>query len=98
MSVAGKYQVKVSTPVGEQEGTLTLDVEGDSLSGTLTNPKGSTDFSDGQVNGNEVQFTTKIRTPMGRLKGQITGRVDGDTFTGVAKLPLGSAHIEGKRE
>ena len=97
MSVTGTYQVTVTTPVGVQEGTLTLDVDGNSLSGTLTNPKGSSDFRDGEVNGNEVHFTTKIRTPMGRLKGQITGKVDGDTFTGVAKLPLGSAQITGTR-
>jgi hypothetical protein len=97
MSVAGTYQVKVTTPIGAQEGTLTLAVEGNSLSGTLTNPRGSSDFTGGEVKENEVHFTTKIRTPMGRLKGDVTGRVDGDKFTGVAKLPLGSAHIEGER-
>jgi hypothetical protein len=98
MSVAGTYEVRVTTPVGQQKGTLTLAVEGDSLSGTLTNPRGSSDFAGGEVQGDEVHFTTKIRTPMGRLKGEITGRVNGDKFTGVAKLPLGSARIEGERK
>jgi carbon-monoxide dehydrogenase large subunit len=97
MSVEGTYQVKVKTPVGEQEGTLTLAVEGQALSGSLTNPRGSSDFTGGEVNGNEVHFTTKIKTPMGRLKGQVTGKVNGDTFTGVARLPLGTAQIEGRR-
>jgi hypothetical protein len=98
MSVAGTYEVKVITPVGAQEGTLTLAVEGHSLSGTLTNPKGSSDFTGGEVKDNQVHFTAKIRTPMGRLKGDVTGTVEGDKFTGVARLPLGSAHIEGQRE
>ncbi|MGD8896987.1 MAG: hypothetical protein PVJ73_13200 [Acidobacteriota bacterium] len=98
MSVEGTYQVKVTTPVGEQEGTLTLAVEGHSLCGSLTNPNGSSDFTGGEVKGNEVRFTTKIKTPMGRLKGRVSGRVDGDTFTGMAKLPLGSAQIEGRKQ
>ena len=98
MSIAGTYEVTVKTPVGEQNGLLTLIVEGNSLNGTLVNPKGSSDFAGGTVNGNEVQFTTKIKTPMGKLKAQVTGKVEGDTFTGTAKLPLGSAQITGSRK
>lgn len=97
MSIQGQYNVTVKTPVGTQEGSLSLTVDGDSLSGVLTNPKGASEFSGGTVSGNEVAFRTKIRTPMGRLPAQVIGRVDGRRFTGTAKLPLGIAHIEGIR-
>lgn len=97
MPVEGKYQVTVHTPVGPQRGSLTLRVDGASLSGILDNPKGKTEFSGGTVSGNSVDFTTKIRTPMGRLKAHVTGTVDGDTFAGTARLPLGAAKIEGTR-
>ncbi len=97
MAVAGHYKVTVKTPMGPQEGALTLKVDGNTLSGRLDNPKGSTDFSGGTVSGNAVHFVTKIRTPIGPLKADVSGEVDGDRFTGVAKLPLGSADIEGVR-
>ena len=97
MSVAGRYKVTVNTPIGPQEGALTLKVDGSTLSGTLENPKGTTEFSGGTVTGNAVHFVTKIRTPIGRLKADISGAVDGDRFTGTAKLPLGSAAIDGIR-
>ncbi|MEJ2377899.1 MAG: hypothetical protein P8Y71_21740 [Pseudolabrys sp.] len=97
MSVAGSYKVTVKTPVGPQEGSLTLWMDGESLSGRLDNPKGSTEFTGGTVTGNEVAFATKIKTPLGRLKAQVAGTVDGDRFTGTAKLPLGVAQIDGVR-
>lgn len=97
MSIQGQYKVTVKTPVGTQEGSLSLAVDGDDLSGTLTNPKGATEFSGGTISGNEVAFQTKIRTPLGRLKAQVNGKVEGDTFVGTAELPLGVAHIDGVR-
>jgi hypothetical protein len=97
MSISGTYKVKVSTPVGPQEGSLTLMADGDTLSGALENAKGATEFNGGTVNGNEVQFATKIKTPLGRLKAQVNGKIEGDRFAGTAKLPLGVAKIEGVR-
>ena len=97
MTIAGTYNVTVKTPVGPQEGTLSLNVDGNSLSGKLENPSGSSEFTDGVVNDQHVQFTVKIKTPLGRLKALVTGTIEGDRFTGTAKLPLGTAIIEGSR-
>jgi len=97
MTVQGHYNVTVHTPFGPQQGALTLEVIGSSLSGRLENPKGASDFSGGTVIGNEVEFTSKIRTPMGRLKAEVFGTVEGDRFTGTGKLPLGTVRIEGQR-
>jgi hypothetical protein len=97
MTVAGDYKITLNTPVGPQEGSLSLQVDGMSLSGTIHNAKGATDFDGGTVKGNEVDFKARISTPIGHLKAHVTGTVDGDRFTGSAKLPLGSAQIEGTR-
>lgn len=95
--VSGTYEIKVKTPMGVEAGKLTLVAEENSLSGTLENKKGSTEFSDGTVNGNKVEFKTKIKTPLGKLKAEVSGRVDAGVFKGTAKLPLGTAEIAGKK-
>ncbi|MFC2967090.1 hypothetical protein [Acidimangrovimonas pyrenivorans] len=97
MTIDGTYKVKVHTPVGVQDGEMTLKAEGASLSGTLVNPLGTTEFSGGTVTGDAIAFDTRIPTPIGRLKAHVSGTVSGDQFSGKAKLPLGSAQIEGAK-
>ncbi len=97
MSVEGTYKIRVDTPVGVQEGKMTLIADGDSLKGRLENAAGSLEFTDGKVKGNSVEFTVKIKTPMGQLKALVTGVVAGNKFSGVVKLPIGSAQIDGVR-
>jgi hypothetical protein len=83
--------------MGVEDGTLKLTFEGDELSGSIENSKGSTEFTGGNVEGNEVQFNTKIKTPMGRLKAKVAGKIENDKITLTAKLPLGTAQIEGNK-
>ena len=96
-SIEGTYQIKVHTPMGVEDGTLTLLVDGSSLSGKLENSKGITEFNEGTVEGSEVNFATKIKTPVGRMKAKVSGKIDKDNIAATAKLPLGTAQIEGKR-
>ena len=98
MSVAGTYKIQVKTPAGLQEGKMTLFVEGDSLTVILDYSAGRSEFKNGKVKGNSVEFTIKINTPFGHLKALVTGVVKGDSFSGIAKLPIGSAMIHGIRE
>jgi hypothetical protein len=95
--VDGIYEIKVHTPMGVENGTLTLSTENGTLAGTITNKKGTSEFNGGSVSNNEIQFDSKIKTPMGRLKAKITGTIDNGIFTGIAKLPLGTAKIEGNK-
>jgi hypothetical protein len=97
MSVSGAFTIRMKTPVGVQEGTMTLVVKGNDLSGTLVNPRGSSDFSGGTVTGPNFEFSAKIQTPLGRIKAQVTGTVEGDTLRATAKIPLGSVQIDGTR-
>jgi hypothetical protein len=97
MSIPGIYKITVKTPLGPQEAKLTFAVDGASLSGTIENVKGRSDFSGGTATGDEVRFSARISTPIGRVHADIVGKVDGDRFTATAKLPLGKAEIEGAR-
>ncbi len=95
MSIDGNYKLTLDTPLGAQEGRMSLKADGTSLSGSLVNARGTTEFSGGIVNGEDIEFDTRIPTPIGRLKAHVTGKVEGGHFSGEAKLPLGRAHIEG---
>ena len=97
MSVAGTYKIQVKTPVGLKEGKMILAVEGEALTGRLEYYAGKSDFKNGKVKGNTVEFTTTIKTPMGHLRAFVRGMVEGDSFSGVAKLPMGTAQIYGRR-
>ncbi len=97
MTIDGTYKLILKTPVGEQEGRLSLRTDGTVLSGSIENAKGKVLFDDGIAEGNAVSFQARIPTPIGKLKAHVTGKVAGDHFSGIAKLPLGAAEIEGDR-
>ncbi|MEC3861407.1 hypothetical protein VK792_08940 [Mesobacterium sp. TK19101] len=97
MRIDGQYKLSLKTPVGEQQGMMSLKTDGTTLSGNLQNTKGEVAFSGGSVQGNQIAFDTRIPTPIGKLKAHVTGQVSGTHFSGLAKLPLGSAQIEGDR-
>lgn len=98
MPIDGHYNLTLETPVGAQQGKMTLHTQGETLSGTLENDRGRVEFEGGTVSSeNAVAFATRIPTPIGKLKAHVTGKVEGDHFHGTAKLPLGSAKIDGYR-
>ena len=41
MTVAGTYNVTTKTPMGDQSGTFTVNVDGDSFTGNVSNPMGN---------------------------------------------------------
>jgi carbon-monoxide dehydrogenase large subunit len=97
MNIEGHYNLTLKTPVGSQQGSLTLKVDGSKLSGELSNARGHVAFDGGTVKGDQIAFDTKIPTPLGRMKAHVTGQVQGDHLVGDARLPLGTAHIDGQR-
>jgi phage antirepressor YoqD-like protein len=89
------YDVKVTTPVGIQNGTLYFEVNDNVLTGKLVNDKGEFEIKEGTIEDGVASFKAKLVTPLGRMKVTITGKIEGETFKGNAKMPLGSASIEG---
>lgn len=98
MSVAGTYECVTKTPMGDQKSDVTINVDGDTFTGTNVGAMGSMDMENGKVDGNKLTWTMKMTVPMPMtLEGEAT--VDGDTLTGTVKAgAFGSFPINGTRK
>jgi hypothetical protein len=97
MSVAGSYECVVKSPMGDQKSTLTVNVDGDTWSGTNSGAQGSLDVYEGKVDGNTLTWKMDMKVPMPMtLEG--TATVDGDVITGSVKAGMfGSMPMSGTR-
>ena len=97
MSIDGTWNITLQSPMGSQEGTLTLATAGDTLTGTLSGPQGAMDIEDGQVGDGSYSWKVNITSPMA-ITIESTATVDGDTITGESKLgAFGTATFTGTR-
>lgn len=97
MSASGTWNVTTKSPMGSQAGTLTLDVAGDSLTGTMSGAQGSMELQDGKVDGDTLSWVANMTSPM-PMKLEFTASVDGDAISGTVKLgAFGNATFEGTR-
>ena len=97
MSVAGTYNVVTKTPMGDQNGTFTVVIDGDSFTGSVSNPMGTMEVQDGKVSGNTLTWKMDMKVPMPMaLEGEAT--VDGDAISGNIKAgAFGSMAMSGTR-
>ncbi len=97
MSVAGTYEVSVKSPMGDQGGTLTVVVDGDTFSGSLNGGMGAMDIAGGKVDGDTLSWSMDMKVPM-PMTLDCTATVDGDVLTGDVKAGVfGSMPLSGKR-
>lgn len=97
MSAAGTWNIVTNSPMGAQKATLTLAVDGSSLSGSLNSPQGTIELEEGQVDGDSVSWQAKITQPM-PMTLEFSGTVDGDSISGNVKLgAFGTATFSGER-
>ena len=96
--VAGTWDLTVTTPQGENRGTMTATQSGATLEGTMVTEMGTVQITNGRVTGQRVTFS--ITLP---ISGQTTtilfrGTVDGNRMTGTADLgAMGNATFTGER-
>jgi hypothetical protein len=95
-NISGKWHVTLNTPLGERQGVLELRVQGDSLTGSLSDGEHHAVISEGRVRGNELTWSAKIEKPM-RLTLKFSARVENDRISGSARHMLGSATFAGVR-
>ena len=98
MSVAGVYECVTKSPMGDQTSTLTLEVDGDTVTGTNVGAQGSLDIEDGKVDGNSASWTMNMTVPMPmKLEANVT--VDGDALSGTIKAgAFGEMAMTGTRK
>ena len=77
--IAGKWKSEAPGRDGTPQVTnYTFKVDGDKLTGTVTNPRGDSAISEGKINGDEISFVV-VRTMGGEeRKIQYKGKVSGD--------------------
>ena len=92
----GRWRVTIETPMGVRSGVLELQVDGERLSGSLSDGEHHVPITDGRVRGDELSWSAKIQKPM-RLSFKFTAHVRGDRIEGAARHMLGSATFSGER-
>lgn len=93
--IQGKWKVTIDTPLGEKSGVLELEVDGDRLTGSLSDGEHHIEIRDGRIKGRELSWSAKIQSP--RLTFKFTAVVDNDRISGAARHLLGSASFTGVR-
>lgn len=98
MSVAGQYDCVTKSPMGDQKSVLTVNVDGDTWTGSNAGQMGSLDITDGKVDGNTLTWTMDMKVPM-PMKLEGTATVEGDAITGQIKAgAFGTMAMSGTRK
>lgn len=96
-SADGTWKTVMKTPMGDQNGTLTIATDGAALTGKLSGQQGEIELQDGKVDGETLTWKADITQPM-PITLEFTAKVDGDEISGDVKLgSFGSASFSGSR-
>ncbi len=76
----GKWNGDVTTPRGTQTLVFDFHVDGSTLTGKVTTPRGDTDITNGKVDGDNISFDTVLSFNGNEFKITYTGKADGDTI------------------
>ncbi len=97
MSADGTWNTTMNTPMGAQNGTMTLATDGGTLTGKLVSPQGEIELTDGTVDGDALTWKADITSPMAMTL-EFSATVDGDSMSGNVKLgAFGDATFTGTR-
>lgn len=64
MAFDGTYNVSINTPMGKQEGKLTLATDGTELSGTMEQGGDSSPLKNGRIEGDKAMWDVDVSKPM----------------------------------
>ena len=97
MSANGTWNTTINTPMGAQNGTLELNVDGSDLSGKMSSPQGEMAIENGAIDGDSLSWKAAITARM-PMTLEFSATVDGDAITGTVKLgAFGEAEFSGTR-
>jgi hypothetical protein len=97
MSVAGKWQISMDTPIGAQKFTWDLQQAGAEWQGTMSAPTGNSELSNVQVSGDSVGCSARVTTPLGQVDVTFDGAVSGDKIGGTCRTQFGNFQFSGER-
>jgi hypothetical protein len=92
----GTYAFVANTPMGNQDMTLTITVDGLAFTGTSAGAMGSSDVA-GSVNGNTIVWKQPITVPMPLIL-DCEATIDGETISGTVDTgAFGTFPIKGTK-
>lgn len=98
MSVEGAYDCVTKSPMGDQQSVLTVNVDGDTFTGTNAGAMGTLDIENGRVNGDTLSWKMQMKVPM-PMELDCQATIDGDTLTGTVNAgAFGSMAMTGVRK
>lgn len=96
MSADGTWNLTMNTPMGAQQGTLTLKADGASLEGIMAGPQGTQPIENGKADGSALSWG--ITAAQMGMTIAFTATVDGDSIAGEADIgAFGKATFSGTR-
>ena len=97
MSADGTWNITMDAPMGSQSATLTILTSGGAATGTYAGELGTTEITNGHVDGNHLTWQADIVVPM-PMTLDFDGTVDGDKISGqVTAGTFGSSPFSGVR-
>jgi hypothetical protein len=76
--INGQWTATFNTQIGAQHYTYTLKADGEKLTGTAKNDRGSTEITNGTIKGDDVSFTENLDFQGNQLVITYTGKISGD--------------------
>ena len=80
--VTGSWDMTINTDQGALPGTLTLQQDGEALSGSLISDQGTLEFDGGTVSENKIEWVVEVDAGGQFIEIAMSGVVDGDMMTG----------------
>jgi len=77
---SGKWTADVTTPRGTQTLTFDFHVDGTTLTGKISSPRGDSDITEGKIDGDKITFTQTVSFNGNDFKMTYTGKADGATI------------------
>jgi imidazolonepropionase-like amidohydrolase len=96
-SLSGTWALTSSFGQRQTASTLTLEQQGDRLSGRIEGRTGTNEITDGSVNGNSFRFTTNATFGGQTVSLTYEGTVSGNQMSGTVTTPRGSIPFSGTR-
>ena len=85
-SIDGQWTATFDTQIGEQHYTYTFKADGEKLTGTAKNDRGSTEITAGTIKGDDVSFTENLDFNGNPLVITYTGKISGDEIKFTRKV------------
>jgi hypothetical protein len=96
--VNGKWTAEFETPIGTQKYTFDLKIDGSTLTGKATSPRGTQDIKEGKVNGDDISFVEMADIQGQQMRIEYKGKINGDELKLTRKVgDFGQTEATAKR-